>query len=55
LTRLVPDKQRAYGLEHTVYITPSYTDEKKTGLLLEASYEPSRDHRRKESEEDEDE
>lgn len=45
LTRLVPDKARAYGLSNPIYITPSYTDEKKTGLVLEASYEPNREHR----------
>lgn len=56
LTRLVPDKTRAFGLDSTIYITPSYTDDRKTGLLLEASKVPTREHRAKlEDEEGEDE
>lgn len=46
LTRLVPDKTRAYGLTEEIFITPSYTDEAKTGLLLEASTTPSSEHKR---------
>lgn len=45
LTRLIPDKTRAYGLDATIYITPHYTDEEKTGLVLEASYTPSKEHK----------
>jgi hypothetical protein len=47
LTRLEPDKTRAYGLSRTVYITPRWTDnaEKKTGLLLFGSYEASKEHK----------
>lgn len=36
-TRLEPDKVRAFGLGQTIYITPSWTDSLKTGLLLEGS------------------
>ena len=37
-TRLVPDKTRAYGLGQSIYITPEWTDEGKSGLTLHASY-----------------
>lgn len=46
LTRLEPDKTRAFGLPQTIYITPSYTDDRKSGLMLEASYVASREHRK---------
>lgn len=48
LTRLLHDKKRAYGLTETVYITPSYTDEDKKGLVLEGSKKASSEHRRAE-------
>lgn len=44
LTRLVSDKKRAYGLERPIYITPSYTDAARTGLVLEGSHQSSREH-----------
>lgn len=44
LTRLVPDKVRAYGLHETLYITPDWTDDKRTGLSLAGSYSPDREH-----------
>ena len=53
LTRLEPDKTRAYGLSRTIYITPSYTDDKRSGLRLDASFNASREHQQKEQEEDE--
>jgi RecA-family ATPase len=52
LTRLEPDKKRRYGLSDTIYITPSFTDAAKTGLVLEGSYEPSREHKAKLHEEE---
>lgn len=36
ITKLVPDKTRAYGLVDTIKIVPSWTDEEKRGLMLEA-------------------
>jgi hypothetical protein len=52
LTRLVPDKSRAYGLSQTIFITPSWTDEDKTGLALAGSYEPNKEHRQRLAEEE---
>ncbi len=52
-TRLVPDKSRAYGLSGPIYITPSYTDAKRTGLMLEGSRDPNAEHRRALAAEDE--
>jgi hypothetical protein len=57
LTRLEPDKVRAYGLPQPVFITPAWTDEHHHGLSLHASYQPSSEHKkklRKETGEDED-
>ena len=51
LTRMEPDKARAYGLSRTVHITPSFTDPKKIGCMLEGSYRASREHRQKLQEE----
>lgn len=45
LARLVPDKTRAYGMTQTIYLTPSYTDNKRSGLVLDASREPTREHK----------
>jgi RecA-family ATPase len=45
LTRLEPDKTRAWGLNQTIYITPYYTDEEKSGLYLDGSYSPNKEHR----------
>lgn len=39
ITKMVPDKTRAYGLTDTIKIIPSWTDEAKTGLMLEAKIE----------------
>lgn len=44
ITRLVPDKVRAYGLQRPIYITPHYTNDKRDGLVLDGSYNPNRDH-----------
>ena len=55
LTRLEPDKTRAYGLTHPIYITPGYIaqgKDRKAGLKLEASYTASKEHRQKEKRED---
>jgi RecA-family ATPase len=57
ITRLMPDKHRAYGLSQTIFITPEWTDEDKTGLVLHGSYKPNKEHRQRlveeEGEEDE--
>lgn len=45
LTRLVPDKTRAYGLRQTVYITPKWTDAERSGLRLDGSYDPDEEHK----------
>lgn len=55
LTRLISDKVRAYGLPQTVYITPEWTDAKRNGLKLHASYTPDKEHKKAERKEDEDE
>lgn len=55
LTRLEPDKKRRYGLTNTIYITPSFTDDDKRGLILEGSYEPSKEHKAKLQQEEGDE
>lgn len=39
ITKLVPDKTRAYGLTDTIKIIPSWTDEAHTGLMLEGKIE----------------
>src|SRR3990167_1094614 len=48
LTRFERDKVRAYGLTSTIYITPRWTDDKKTGLVLDCSRIADREHRRAE-------
>lgn len=53
LTRLVPDKIRAYGLQQPIYITPRWTDAEHTGLVLEGSYSAGKDHRQAEDAEEE--
>lgn len=52
LTRLVPDKIRAYGLQQPIYITPKWTDSKKSGLMLDGSYSAGKEHRSAEDEEE---
>lgn len=54
LTRLEPGKKRAFSLQQPIYITPRYTDEDRTGLVLTGSYEMSRDHKRATLEDDAD-
>lgn len=54
LTRLEKDKTRAYGLRQHIYITPQYTDAKRSGLILDASYTASTDHKNREEMEEED-
>lgn len=53
LTRLVPDKIRAYGLQKPIYITPRWTDKERTGLVLEGSYTAGKDHKKDEALDDE--
>ena len=48
LTRLEPDKTRAYGLSRIVYITPEWTDNQRTGLVLHGSYNPDKEHKKRE-------
>ncbi len=43
ITKLLPDKNRAYGLTDRVRIIPSWTDEAHTGLVLEAKLEDGDD------------
>ena len=54
LTRLEPDKTRAYGLQQPIYITPEWTADDKSGLYLHGSYAPSKEHKRKLAEEGQD-
>lgn len=54
LTRLEPDKTRAFGLTRTIYINPSWTDSDRKGLRLDADYTPDREHKKAEAEEDAD-
>lgn len=51
-TRLEPDKTRAYGLTQTIYITPSWTDDAKSGLVLAASHIPDAIHRKGEEQDE---
>jgi RecA-family ATPase len=51
-THLEPDKQRAYGLQGTIYITPKWADEDKHGLSLSGSYSASKEHRLAQKEEE---
>lgn len=53
LTRLEPDKTRAYGLTQTIYITPQYVDETRNALMLTGSYSASREHTQAEQKEEE--
>lgn len=56
LTRLEPDKIRAFGLQQTIYITPQYVDANRNALVLIGSYSADKAHTRAvESEEDDDE
>jgi RecA-family ATPase len=48
LSRFIKDKTRAYGMDNPVYITPSWTDDDKTGLVLDCSRMPTREHRKAE-------
>lgn len=54
LTRIEPDKVRAFGLKQSIYITPEWTGRKEEGLMLQGSYSANRDHARAEKEEDAD-
>lgn len=54
LTRLIPDKVRAYGLQHPLYITPMWTDKERSGLVLEGSDRPSKEHTKDEMRDDDD-
>lgn len=53
LTRLIPDKVRAYGLSRPIYITPDWIDEVRTGLKLTGSFKPNFEHNKAEREDDE--
>jgi hypothetical protein len=53
LTRLIPDKVRAYGLQRQIYITPDWTDAERTGFMLKGSYKPDIDHHKAEKEDEE--
>ena len=52
-TRLLPDKVRAYGLPQPLYISPDWTDDARTGLVLRGSYQADREHRAAERADDE--
>ncbi len=52
VTRLVPDKVRAYGLPQTLYITPEWTDDERSGLRLLGSYQADSEHRRAEADDE---
>ena len=52
LTRLEPGKVRAFGLRSTVYITPRYTDDDRSGLILDASFTRDREHKKAEEDEE---
>ena len=54
LTRIVPDKVRAFGLRDTIYITPRWSDVNKTGLVLDGSYKAGKEHKFAEVNEDRD-
>lgn len=56
-TRIEPDKGRAYGLSDRIYITPVWTDADKNGLELIGSFVATKEHRKDEKldeEEDDD-
>ena len=53
LTRLIPDKVRAYGLQRSIYITPGWTDESHAGFVLHGSYKPNLEHHKAEREDEE--
>jgi hypothetical protein len=55
LTRLIPDKVRAYGLQRPIYITPRWTDDRHSGLVLDGSYSSSKEHKRAETKDEGDE
>ncbi len=52
LTRLERGKLRAYGLEDRIYISPEYTNEGRTGLMLKGSFKPDGEHRQAEKAEE---
>lgn len=52
LTRMEPDKTRAHGLRSTIYITPAWMDETRTGLTLTGSYSADKAHKHAEAAED---
>lgn len=51
LTRLEPDKTRAYGLNRVIFITPRWADKDRNGLVLDGSFDPSIEHRNRLDEE----
>lgn len=53
LTRLSPDKVRAYGLQRTIYISPDWTDKDRNGFVLRGSYKPDLEHHKAEKEDEE--
>jgi hypothetical protein len=47
LTRLEPDKVRAYGLKSTIYITPRWDDQvTRRALILSGAHKADREHQR---------
>lgn len=52
ITRIEPDKVRAYGLQQTIYINPHWTDDDRTGLVLVGSYHADKAHIEAEKEEE---
>jgi hypothetical protein len=62
ITRLIPDKTRAFGLRHNIYISPHWTDAKgrvsskqRNGLVLKGDWQPDKEHRDAEKRETKDE
>jgi hypothetical protein len=55
LTRMEPDKIRAYGLRQTIYITPQYVDKDRHAMMLTASYSADKAHKQAEDTEEGDE
>lgn len=52
LTRMVPDKRRAWGLPRSLYITPSWTNPERSGLKLDGSYSADKAHKEAEKEDE---
>jgi hypothetical protein len=53
LTRIEPDKTRAFGLKEKIYITPEWV-RNDTGLYLQGSFKPDKDHKKRLAEEGDD-